>query len=141
MPSRFRLARIAEFAHTDMAGIVHYSRYFNYMEEAEHAFFRSLGLPAVPPVDGRTIIWPRVKVSFEYRRPLRFQDAFEVRLVVERIGRSSITYRGEIVKDGEIMAVGRSTCACCEMDDAGAMKPVAIPKRFMDQIDAEEGES
>ena len=35
--------RRVEFAETDMAGQVHFSNFFRYMEAAEHAFFRSLG--------------------------------------------------------------------------------------------------
>ena len=32
-----------EFADTDMGGIVHFSRFFVFMETAEHEFLRSLG--------------------------------------------------------------------------------------------------
>ena len=38
---------------TDMAGIVHFSNFFRYMERVEHAFFRSLGFSIVDkPVEG-----------------------------------------------------------------------------------------
>ena len=39
--------RTVEFSETDMAGIVHYSNFFRYMESAEHAFFRALGFSVV----------------------------------------------------------------------------------------------
>ena len=44
MPYEFKTIRRVEFSETDMAGIMHYSNYFRFMETAEHAFFRSLGL-------------------------------------------------------------------------------------------------
>ena len=44
MAYEFKVRRRVEFSETDMAGIVHYSNFFRYMEAAEHAFFRSLGL-------------------------------------------------------------------------------------------------
>ena len=39
-----RLKRRVQFYETDMAGIVHFSCYFRYMEEAEHAMWREAGL-------------------------------------------------------------------------------------------------
>ena len=47
MAYEFKAIRRVEFAETDMAGIVHYSNFFRYMETAEHGFFRSLGLSVV----------------------------------------------------------------------------------------------
>ena len=41
--SEFQTRRKIEFSDTDMAGIVHFSRFFIFMETAEHEFLRSLG--------------------------------------------------------------------------------------------------
>lgn len=38
MPSEFEAIRRVEFSDTDLAGIMHYSNYFRFMETAEHAF-------------------------------------------------------------------------------------------------------
>jgi acyl-CoA thioester hydrolase len=43
MPCEFRITRRVEFSETDMAGIVHFSNFFRYMETAEHAFFPVTG--------------------------------------------------------------------------------------------------
>ena len=56
----FRVKRIVEFADTDMAGIVHFAQFFNYMEAAEHAFFRSLGISVVTRQVDPPVGWPRV---------------------------------------------------------------------------------
>jgi acyl-CoA thioester hydrolase len=45
MAFEYKVRRRVEFSETDMAGIVHYSNFFRYMEAAEHEFFRSLGSP------------------------------------------------------------------------------------------------
>ena len=47
MTAEYKKERRVEFSETDMAGIIHYSAYFQYMEEAEHEFLRSLGLSVV----------------------------------------------------------------------------------------------
>ena len=43
MPYEFKVQRRVEFSETDMAGIMHYSNFFRFMETAEHAFYRDLG--------------------------------------------------------------------------------------------------
>ncbi len=44
MATPFCYRRLVQFAETDMGGIVHFSNFFRYMEEAEHAMLRSFGL-------------------------------------------------------------------------------------------------
>ena len=51
--------RRVQFYETDAAGIVHFSWYFRYMEEAEHALWRAAGLSVPPPGGG--VGWPRVR--------------------------------------------------------------------------------
>src|SRR5262245_24638607 len=71
----YRLRRRVQFYETDVAGIVHFSWFFRYMEEAEHALWRQAGLRIHP--DQSDIGWPRVAASFEFHRPLRFEDEFD----------------------------------------------------------------
>jgi acyl-CoA thioesterase FadM len=69
-PGEFEYARVVQFSETDLAGIVHFSAYFRYMEEAEHALWRAAGLS----VARDDLHWPRVSASCEYASPLRFED-------------------------------------------------------------------
>ena len=50
MVSEYRLRRRVQFYETDAAGIVHFSWFFRYMEEAEHALWREAGLSIAPIV-------------------------------------------------------------------------------------------
>ena len=52
MPCEYRTRRRIEFVDTDMAGIVHFARFFVFMEAAEHEFLRSLGLSVHLEHDG-----------------------------------------------------------------------------------------
>ena len=47
METTYTMQRRVEFSDTDMAGIAHFTNYFRYMEEAEHAFLRDRGLNVV----------------------------------------------------------------------------------------------
>ena len=120
-----------EFSETDMAGIVHFSNYFRYMEAAEHAFLRSLGILVHRVEQGRTVSWPRVHADCGYEAPLRFEDDVEVRLLVRSKRRSAITYEFHLFNSDsrERVARGSVTVVCVQIDPAnGKMSPIAIPE-------------
>lgn len=92
MPSEFTQRRTVEFAETDMAGIVHFANFFRWMESAEHAFFRSLGLSVHDRSDGAMSGWARVHAECDYSAPVHYQDELEVRVLVREKRPSAITY-------------------------------------------------
>jgi YbgC/YbaW family acyl-CoA thioester hydrolase len=74
MAYEFKITRRVEFSETDMAGIMHYSNYFRFMETAEHQFYRSLGFSVVLAQHNPPLGFPRVHAECDYKRPLRFED-------------------------------------------------------------------
>lgn len=92
MPHEFTQRRTVEFAETDMAGIVHFANFFRWMESAEHAFFRSLGLSVHGRYGEEMQGWARVHAECDYRAPLRYQDEVEVRVLVAEKRPSAVTY-------------------------------------------------
>jgi acyl-CoA thioester hydrolase len=123
--SEFRLKRRVQFYETDAAGIVHFSTYFRYMEEAEHAMWREAGLSIA--ARNSEIGWPRVNVSFEYVRPLRFEDEFEVHIRIEEIAEKRIRYSCTLSCGGSPVATGTMTIACVIKRPNEPMKSVPIP--------------
>jgi YbgC/YbaW family acyl-CoA thioester hydrolase len=137
---RFVLQRRVEFSETDMAGIVHFSNFFRYMEAAEHAFFRSLGFHIAGPGAG-SIGWPRVHADCDFRRPLRFEDIVEVELLVREKRPRSLVYGFILRKTNadppEVVARGSLAVACIRKDPAtGAMISTPIPEPIAAAIDA-----
>jgi YbgC/YbaW family acyl-CoA thioester hydrolase len=131
----FRMKRIVEFGDTDMAGIVHFAQFFNYMEAAEHAFLRSLGFSVVMEWEGVRIGVPRVAASCEYLRPVRFEDELEITVSVKKLGRSSITYRFQFFKDGAEIAHGEITAVFCRMEHGEGMKAMEIPAAIRGKLE------
>ena len=82
------------------------------MEEAEHALWRENGLSIFPAAT--THGWPRVAASFDYKRPLRFEDEFEVHLRVEQVTTRSLRYACRVECRGEVVADGGMTIVCVE---------------------------
>jgi acyl-CoA thioester hydrolase len=127
----FHYRRQVQFAETDLAGIVHFSWYFRYMEEAEHALWRAAGLR----ITGDGLTWPRVAVHAEYRHPLRFEDEIDVRVRAE-IGRRTIDYAFEIARGETIAAAGTMTSVCTRVDPGGGLRTVQIPAHVPERLRA-----
>jgi acyl-CoA thioester hydrolase len=124
MPSEYRLKRRVQFYETDMAGIVHFSWFFRYMEEAEHAMWREAGLSIA---DGSGLGWPRVEASFEYFRPLKFDDEFEVYLRIAGKDARTIRYEAVITRGDTRIALGRIAIRCVSHKPGEAMRSIDIP--------------
>jgi YbgC/YbaW family acyl-CoA thioester hydrolase len=127
MPAVYRTTRIVEFSDTDMAGIVHFARFFNWMESAEHALLRSLGLSVVMEWEGEKIGFPRVAASCDFLRPVRFEDVLTVTASVEKVGRTSVAYAFEFTKGEELIATGRITTVFSQVASGRPLKAVPIP--------------
>ena len=125
MPRELTYRRRVQFADTDAAGIVHFAMFYRYMEEAEHALWRDAGL-SIEPRDA-AIGWPRVAASFQFHRPLRFEDECEVRIVVEAVKSRTIEYACTITRNGEKIATGAMTIACVRKAPGRPMQSIEIP--------------
>src|SRR5678815_4256326 len=93
MAYEFKAQRRVEFSDTDMAGIMHFSNFFRFMETAEHGFYRSLGFSVVEKESLPRVGWPRVHASCDYHRPLRFEDLVEIHLLVVEKKSKALRYQ------------------------------------------------
>jgi acyl-CoA thioesterase FadM len=130
---------MVEFFETDMAGIMHFSNFFRFMEAAEHAFYRSIGFSvdeaksldsAGPRQGGMRIPAP---AALRTRRNSR-QGA--------RLGTRSITLEFQFSKTEEgreiSVATGAITAVCVERDPkTGGFRSVPIPEKIRARIQAD----
>ena len=141
--SQFVWRRRVAFAETDMAGIVHFANFHRYMEEAEHACFRTLGLSIVQPQDdGPVIGWPRVQSACTYEAPAYYDELLEIRIDLARVGMKSLTWRFEFHRGAVRIARGelKTVCCLCRAEaSSGAAGPgwpsmrlesIEIPERY-----------
>jgi YbgC/YbaW family acyl-CoA thioester hydrolase len=136
MAHTFESERRVEFAETDMAGIVHFSNYFKWMETLEHEFFRSLGLALHGGEPGRMRGFARVRAQCEYAAPLHYQELVQMRLVVREKGRSSLGYEITFARDGKVCARGSMTVVCVTRDGEGApMRSMPLPPEIAAAIE------
>jgi YbgC/YbaW family acyl-CoA thioester hydrolase len=97
---RFRVA----WVDTDTGGRIHFTAAFRWAEVTETSLYRRLGL-----LRGELADFPRRHVEAEYHQVLVFEDEVEVRLWVDRLGTTSITYRWEVSKDSRRAIDGTHT--------------------------------
>lgn len=139
MPYEYKIVRRVEFSETDMAGIVHYSNFFKYMETAEHAFFRSLGFSVVTRSIEPPVGWPRVHAECDYKQPLRFEDEVEVHLLVSEKRSKALSYEFRFRKLNAQppiqVAHGKLTVVCVTHHESGKMAACNIPKEIADKIE------
>jgi YbgC/YbaW family acyl-CoA thioester hydrolase len=127
----FSTQRRVQFSETDMAGIVHFSNFYRWMEETEHEYLRTLGLSILQrQPDGQVIGWPRVSASCSYSAPARYEDVIDCRLEVERVGMRSVTYQIEFWRDDTRLAAGRMKTACCLCQPDGKLTSMDLPDKF-----------
>jgi len=129
-----RLRRRVQFSETDTAGIVHFSNFFRYFEDAEHALWRAAGLSIHP--EQAPIGWPRVAAACEYHRPLKFEQEFEIAVRIAELTKRTIRYGGEITSNGERIATGSWKIACVMRLPDGSMKSADIPADVAERLNS-----
>ncbi len=130
----YRTSRAIEFSDTDMEGLIHFSRFFIFMETAEHRFLADRGSSVALREDGQRLGWPRLAVGCEFVAPVHFEDELDIRLLVLRKGRRSLTYGCEFQHRGRQVARGQSSSVCCILSSDGSLESTDIPEQLAARI-------
>ena len=135
--SEHRLRRRVQFHETDAAGMVHFSWFYRYMEEAEHALWRAAGLSFTEAAAG--VFFPRVSASFDFKNPLRFEDEFEIVIRVTGFSERTIRYACAMTRGDTPIASGTLVAACVSVIPGQPLKAVPIPQAIRDRFAAAPG--
>jgi YbgC/YbaW family acyl-CoA thioester hydrolase len=139
MAYEFKAIRRVEFAETDMAGIMHYSNFFHFMETTEHAFFRSLGFSIIADKIEPTIGWPRVHAHCDFKSPLYFEDEVEIHLLVSEKKPKVLSYLFKFRRLNATPSIevarGALTVVCVRRQPDGTMTACAMPRSVADKIE------
>ena len=139
MASEFKVQRRVEFSETDMAGIMHFSNFFKFMETAEHGFLRSLGYSVVTEQTDPPVGWPRVHCECDYYKPVRFEDLVNIHLKVIKKSQKTVKYQFDFTLDDtpdDLIARGIIVAVCVTKDPkSNKMISVPIPEDMDKSID------
>ena len=133
----FEFQRRVEFHETDLAGIVHFSNFYRYMETAEHEFMRSLGHSIHQQMGEAEIGWPRVSATCDFRKPARNDDVLIIRLSIKEIRTRSVRYGFQFFIDVEEppIATGSIAAVCVKFED-DSIAAVPIPDQIRVDLEA-----
>ena len=135
MSKPFVTCRRVEFCDTDLAGIVHFSNYYRYMEKAEHDYFRSLSLKIHGRLpDGTAFGWPRVSASCVFRAPARYDDEIEIQVDVLNRTARSLTTGSEFRCGHTVLAIGEMKTTYCVISAEGRLESTNMPAEYVDRL-------
>lgn len=118
------------FGETDAVGIVNNAVYLSYFETGRIEYLRALG-QSYADLHAGGLDMVVTEAVVRYRRPLRFDDAFDVACACDDVGRASFTFRYLVERDGEQCAEGHTRHACI---DSATLRPVRVPSWLLEVV-------
>ncbi|MAW20702.1 MAG: 4-hydroxybenzoyl-CoA thioesterase [Puniceicoccaceae bacterium] len=139
MPYEHTSTRRIEFSETDMAGLVHFSNFFKYMETAERDFFEAAGVDLIRTEPGELVGWPRARAECKFSAPLRFGDTIDIHLAVKSVKDRAIDYQFRIFrhnKDGSRTQAGKGhmTTILAKLDKGGELQSTELSDDLRNRI-------
>jgi acyl-CoA thioester hydrolase len=126
----FRFGFRVRYAEVDYQGIVYFAHYATYFDVTVHEFFRALPYDYTAVRRSTGTDFNIVRSLVEYRRPLRFDEAFEVELALGRVGRTSLTFTPAIWVAGEAEPRATGEVVWVHADQA-SMRAVPLPQELL----------
>lgn len=128
-----------QFSETDMAGIVHFSNFYRYMEQAEAELFKKARLDLMSREGIEARGWPRVKANATFKHPLRFGDTVEISIEGLEIKDHSLEFRFGFYTERDSalqkVAVGSMTTVHAKGDPyTGRFQAALIPEAVQSSL-------
>jgi acyl-CoA thioester hydrolase len=125
------------YHHTDSTGVVYYSQYLGFLEEARTEFLEGLGMRITElAMQGVYFVVSRQELDCE--APGHYGDVLDVRSWVASSSPVRFNFDAEIRnQDNRVLARGRTVLVCVDEQ----LKPRAMPENFRAHMAAERGEN
>jgi acyl-CoA thioester hydrolase len=128
----FKIRKRVYYHDTDSEGVVYYSNYLKYFEEARTEQLLSKGID-LGKLSGEGIVFAVTSLDIKYRRPARYGDDLTVSSRIEKMKNTSIYYYHQITR-GETLLI---ECATRLVTLGKHFKPTAIPQNILDLLSRE----
>ena len=120
----------------DQMGIVYYSRYFEFFEEARTEMLSSIGLD-YSNVEENGAMLPVIEAHCEYKKGATFSQDLIVKTYIRELPKVKIKFEYKICPAGsdEILLTGYTVHACTNLEGKPVKKPKYIRKILKDKLD------
>ena len=120
----------------DQMGIVYYSRYFEFFEEARTEMLSSIGLD-YSNVEENGAMLPVIEAHCEYKKGATFSQDLIVKTYIRELPKVKIKFEYEICLAGsdENLLTGYTVHACTNLEGKPVKMPKYIRKILQDKLD------
>jgi acyl-CoA thioester hydrolase len=123
MASEFTWEVRVYYEDTDAGGIVYYANYLKYFERARTEWLRALGVGQQKLLAEHDAMFVVKHVSADYHAPAKLDDALELTLVIEKLGRASVVFRQQAWCGTTLLNTAHVKIGCVD----SALRPRAVP--------------
>jgi acyl-CoA thioester hydrolase len=122
------------YGDTDQMGVVYYANYLRYFEAGRNEFIRAKGLRYRDFEERYALRLPVTEAGVRYQQPARYDDLLRLETSLEEVRRASASFAYRLLRDGVLLATGRTVHACVDMDG----KVRRLPEELVNRLSAGE---
>ncbi|HHJ19824.1 MAG TPA: tol-pal system-associated acyl-CoA thioesterase [Gammaproteobacteria bacterium] len=115
---------------TDAGGVVYYANYLRFMERARTEWLRALGFEQ-DALREQGYLFAVKNVAIDYRLPAKFNNQLEVTSRISGLGRASITFTQQVLRQQACLADASIVVVCL---DAALFRPKALPDQLKKEL-------
>lgn len=123
-PSVHETTLRVRYSETDAQGIVNNAAYLSYFEVGRVEWLRSAGF-SYAEFERRGYGFVVAEALVHYKKAARFDDELTIRVKLAELGRASLRFEYEILRDGLPISTGHTRHGCIRLADG---KAVRIPE-------------
>ena len=135
MSKPFRWPVRVYYEDTDTGGVVYYANYLKFFERARTEWLRSAGIGQQLLSEQENVTFVVKSATIDYHAPAKLDDALEISVTIEKIGRASVNFSQSAWRQGgsepELLCSGQIRVGCV---DSESLRPTAIPVAVLEKI-------
>ena len=114
------------YHHTDCGGVVYYSNYLKFLEEARTEFFSEKGF-SIKELAQNGTMFVVARQEVDYKAPAVYGDVLEIRTKAAEISAVKIIFENEIYnQNSQLLTKAKTILVCVDKN----LKPKAIPEEI-----------
>lgn len=121
------------FEDTDAGGVVYHAQYIKFLERARTEWLRYLGFTNSELERNYKMLFVVSEIAVEFVKPARLDDALNVSVAIENLGRVRVTFHQEIRRGEDVLVKARVAVATLAVD---SFKPIEIPADVKKKMEA-----
>lgn len=118
---------------TDAAGVVYYANYLRFCERARTEWLRALGFEQQVMLKSCNTAFVVRSIEARYLAPARLDDALSVVSRIEDLGRASLVFAQQVLRDDQVLFDSHISVACV---DTARGRPTQIPTALRASLSA-----